>query len=464
MKVQVVITHYNRPDSLKSLVAQCLDKMPGCNISIYDDGSELNWMFKDIQLEKVTVHPLHHHGKTQYYKIWNRIFADLQPGFDAYLFLPDDVELTDDFDIEKAAEMLYIRLGTQLRGDAVSLMPDNRSLAPQWNCGLPMPAGNAVEIGSWDCCGLLTWEMIAMLKRRPLEIPQSRWRNNPQLGSGVGMEISTRIQFSSTVRVPMVKHLGIDSKMNPKDRTDNPLKTIDIPPIIVGMATIPGRERQCVMAINSLLPYVDEVHLCINGFGKTEGLNLATAIGPYRKVKIKATDNSLGDGFKFSYLKKAAKRGAYFLSCDDDLIYPPDYVSKMLQRIEHYGRKDVLCVHGKTLPQNVPSFYRGHRVMHHTTSAVKKDQVVNCAGTGCTAFHTSAIDFGIDDIEQPNMADIWFAKAAARQGVRLISINRPANWLKIQELEPGTTIYEQENKADQRQTEAWNGIWEGVAE
>ncbi|WP_422824221.1 glycosyltransferase [Xenorhabdus thailandensis] len=39
----------------------------------------------------------------------------------------------------------------------------------------------------------------------------------------------------------------------------------------------------------------------------------------------------------------------YLFTLDDDLIYPPDYIEKLIEKIEKYERNVFICVHGNII-------------------------------------------------------------------------------------------------------------------
>jgi hypothetical protein len=54
----------------------------------------------------------------------------------------------------------------------------------------------------------------------------------------------------------------------------------------------------------------------------------------HNKINLYFSDNSKGDAFKFYRLMES---DGYFLTVDDDLIYPPNYVEYMIAKCKEYG-------------------------------------------------------------------------------------------------------------------------------
>ena len=83
---------------------------------------------------------------------------------------------------------------------------------------------------------------------------------------------------------------------------------------IIGIASLPERVECLRDTVNSLLPQVDKIIVGLNNYTKVPNfLN-------HPKIEAYLLDNSLGDAAKF--YKVGDYKDSYYLSCDDDLIYP----------------------------------------------------------------------------------------------------------------------------------------------
>jgi hypothetical protein len=463
MKIHFTITTCNRPKMLRALLDYIETTIPEDlehTITVYNDGAEPQIPTGYVNAYETMTGQM---GKRGYFRVWNRIIEEL-PTADFYLFLPDDVLPTNRDWIYQAIDQVgEIEMSNPGGAACLNILTDRgRTGIKSWGSGFAeIHDRHTLKTGWWDLCGVMNMAAVDVLRGLTMRIPASRWKNNSNLGSGVGMEVSNYLRGAGVdmfqTRARILNHLGHESQMNPGERRDTPMDTWEVEPICAGMATIPGREAQCIRAAKSILPYVDKLFITYNDPAMDRVT--ANAIGevlsiefPHR-IEILYSDNSRGDAVKFAGIERI-EWPFYYFTIDDDIIYPPGYTWTLIHKIEQYNRRPAVGVHAKTLPAEVSSFYRGHKVMYHTTTRVSKDQVVNCLGTGCLAFHSSTIEVGMEDFIEPNMADIYFAIAAQKQNVPLISIARPANWLKIQEVK--NTIYEQEHKNDWKQTTIWN--------
>lgn len=200
---------------------------------------------------------------------------------------------------------------------------------------------------------------------------------------------------------------------------------------IGSMATIPGREKACKIAVASLEDQLDELHV-VDG------------------------DRGLGDANKF---KGVIGKDGYKLCFDDDLKFPSDYVDYMTRKIEQYNRRAVITLHGKILrEQPIESFYDRHAFFkHRCMDAVKKDTPVHIPGTGVMGWHSDTISFSMDDFKAPNMADIWAGIKCEQENVPRICVAHPKDFLAGLPTN-GYNCYEANRNRDHILTKAINSI------
>jgi len=95
-----------------------------------------------------------------------------------------------------------------------------------------------------------------------------------------------------------------------------------------------GRIDSLEKTIQSIYNQCDEVNVCLND-KITELPNFL--LQP--KINLTITDNSKGDAFKFLNLENS---DGYYLTIDDDLIYPPNYVDYMISNCKKYNNKNII--------------------------------------------------------------------------------------------------------------------------
>jgi hypothetical protein len=159
------------------------------------------------------------------------------------------------------------------------------------------------------------------------------------------------------------------------------------------MATLPERSGSRAMAVNSLINQVDRIII---------------------------TRGDDGDQVKFAGCAEAPD---VFLGVDDDLIYPPDYVSRTLRWLNDYP-DCILSFHGWVADENGDHIYN-YRCMEELADLVPADVL----GTGVCAFKVDTIRPRPEDFKLPNQADLWFALRAEREGIKRLVMPHPARWL-----------------------------------
>jgi hypothetical protein len=210
------------------------------------------------------------------------------------------------------------------------------------------------------------------------------------------------------------------------------LKLISKIKIVVGMATFAGREQAVERAINSLINQVDEIVLYDN------------EVNP-----------NLYDNGKF-YGLKLQRKPCYYFTCDDDLIYPPNYVQTMIVAIEKH--KTIVTHHGRIVDSLDVSYYRSHktfRCLNYNTV----ECLIDVPGTGVTAFRTDYFNpkqlYKAKDVK---MSDIVFGLEAKKQGKKITILRHPSNWIRQIQIDNSKSIHTTEYKREQRQIELTNKI------
>lgn len=227
-------------------------------------------------------------------------------------------------------------------------------------------------------------------------------------------------------------------------------------PIVGGVATVPSREETFRRMLASVAPQVDSICVYLSGYtGFLQGL-------PENCTQNKPLDDLYGDAGKFIALQEAhdCLGGAYYLTFDDDLLYPPDYVETMIAGIERYKRLVVCSFHGRTFGRfPILNYYRSAIRRYACLRDVHKDVSVDVLGTGCMGFHTSALKLNMGDFPSRNMADVHMTVALRRQGVLAICLKHSDGWIKHLPVDHGRSIYNQHKDDCREQTRRINEVF-----
>ena len=219
--------------------------------------------------------------------------------------------------------------------------------------------------------------------------------------------------------------------------------------ITAQLATIPDREDFLKQVVNSLIDQVDLLSISLNNYKKVpEWLRVLP-------VETRLLDNSTGDAAKFYGIEDI---GGYFFACDDDLIYPKDYIETLIDKIEQYQRRAIITLHGRVMPQRkVVSYYKDRFEIYRCLGTGDYDVRVHVGGTGVMGFHSDTFKIKYSDFKEKNMADIWVSGHAKRQNVPIVVIAHKAGWLVP--LIPTNTIWDQHYEDDELQTNIYNDLY-----
>lgn len=199
--------------------------------------------------------------------------------------------------------------------------------------------------------------------------------------------------------------------------------------IVVGIATTgdrPKELRHTLESLNEQTVKADLIHVHDNS------------------KEIDYTDNA-----KFIILNHLPDE-VYFFSCDDDILYPEDYIEKTIEAIDKH--KTIVTYHGRNLRGKGLNYYHDHSAFRCDQSFIETKKIDVC-GTGVTAFRTDY--FNPKDIykaEDKCMSDLVFSLEAIKQGKEITHIGHYGNWI-IPQINSGSTIYDRFNKDCSRQNE-----------
>lgn len=409
MRVAIMFPTYQREERANKLVQSIRGQQTEHNYDIYSFVDGCKYEVKDTICERLS-----HHGKQNYWKLYNNMIRRVGRKYDVYIYLGDDVTICDNF-IDKAVS-LFIDSGAT----ALNILADERINKMNWTKFKPIDKGDYVQTQWVDMLMVFGSEFISKVGKCP-PIPKTRWRNHPNKSSGVGEWISRTLHKMGhkiyCVKDTLLYHGSHESKMNPKERYMNNLNNL---PIIAGMATFKGRERCLVEAYSSIINQVDELHIYAN-----DDILVHDIIQNDSKVTIyRHPVGDLGDVGKFYFNQD---RHAYYFSLDDDLIYPKDYISQSIKGLERYGNP--ITWHGRNLQPRPTSYYKGRHSKYRCLKDVYNDVYVQFPGTGVMVWRKDMITFDVSDFKEKNMADVFAGIKLNNNDVDIVCLNHRAKWI-----------------------------------
>jgi len=223
----IVITTYNRPTKLYSLLKSIYQSKKDYNIKIFvfDDNSTEVYERNKIDETFIKMYP--NRGKFKFWEIINTTFKTIKNINSKYfVFLQDDLKLTDNFleNIKNKYESL-----NDEKKICLEFRTDNRVLSPNWTNVNPQNQGEYIKTQWTELDFICEKKFFEVLEYKINPIPMSRWKQDKNLSSGVGSQLSQRLlslgynMYHTTES--LVIHDGEDSKMNIEERILNKLKT-----------------------------------------------------------------------------------------------------------------------------------------------------------------------------------------------------------------------------------------------
>jgi GT2 family glycosyltransferase len=191
------------------------------------------------------------------------------------------------------------------------------------------------------------------------------------------------------------------------------------------IATMPSRLPYLEKCIDSLLPQVDTLFVYFNNFSQ-----LKDPPGFLKKVEL-ITGEDIGSGAKFF---KCSEINGYYATCDDDLIFPPDYIKRLKDKVELYKRSSVVTFHGRIINQPIESYIgcgpRRAKIIYRCLEDVSVDHEVHIGGTGVMMLHTDTLRVNMSNMPNRNMDDVDFSIHAQKSGIPIIVSAHAKGWIK----------------------------------
>lgn len=213
----------------------------------------------------------------------------------------------------------------------------------------------------------------------------------------------------------------------------------------VCIATIPRRVYALKATIDSLIDQVDSIKIYLNNFKHVPEFLKND------KIELIFGDNRRKGSTKFFWADKIT---GYIFTCDDDLIYPPDYIQVMSKAIDRY--KCLVGAHGNILnPGKLTNYYKERTVLD-ARKLVPQDTFVDILGTGTIGFHTDDIKLSMDDMDLPDMEDIAIYKLSYNHSYTKVVVAHPHGWFQASTHKNDLGLYGDAVLDDSRETEVIN--------
>lgn len=219
---------------------------------------------------------------------------------------------------------------------------------------------------------------------------------------------------------------------------------------IVNVASY-GRLDSLVKTLESVIDQCDVVNVVLNS-----EIHDIPKILLHEKINLVFSDNSYGDAMKFYFLEES---DGYYLTIDDDIIYPPNYVDFMISRCKDYNNTRVITLHGRSFRKfPITSYYKSATERYSCFQEVKQNILVQFGGTGVMCFHTSLLKLPLKYFKYPNMADVWIGKYCIENKIEIYCVRHDGNFIKY--IDQKTTIHGDYSGNDGLQTKVANSTFD----
>jgi hypothetical protein len=208
---------------------------------------------------------------------------------------------------------------------------------------------------------------------------------------------------------------------------------------LAAIATLPERARLLSRALHSLRPQVDRLHVYLNGHEEPP---------EYAHLADEVIRSSTNEGAERK-LWWAEQWDGIYLSCDDDFIYPPDYVERMVAEVERWRGRAIVTAHGRTFHTATRRARRLGNILEGSRGGFwerTSGRWINYAGTGVAAWDASKIKVP-SAWPRRNMVDLQLALWAQRNRVPMWLQPHPPNTF-VRLNEPGTFTIWGSSKAE----------------
>ncbi len=213
--------------------------------------------------------------------------------------------------------------------------------------------------------------------------------------------------------------------------------------MLIGIASIPERERELRLVLAALGPQADRIHVALNDYlfrpvWLREHANVTTELlGP----------GNLGDAEKFRAVVDG--HDGLALTCDDDVLYPPDYVEVMRRGLERHGTHTIVGLHGGTTTRWSGRHGAAQQRRIRCLGELERDDPsVNVLGTGTLAWYPRHVPVWRGLFRFANCADVQLAVHAHRYAIPLVALAHEAGWLVDICPAEGRKIYESNADGD----------------
>lgn len=214
--------------------------------------------------------------------------------------------------------------------------------------------------------------------------------------------------------------------------------------ISVNMATYPPRKLSLIKSLHNLLKIqiIDKIRIYLNEY------NVIPDDLPKNKKIEYFIGKNLKDSGKFYWANE--NKNEYYFSIDDDLIYPLEYFTSHIKKLNEYDNNIFVTTHGRTMIKN-PEKFTDNINAYHCLKNVFDDVWVNNGGTGVMMFDNSKFKIPINLFKYSGMSDLWVSLYCQQNKIPILCRKHSRDELKY--LNQNETLFDIRDKMNKEHKE-----------
>ncbi len=216
---------------------------------------------------------------------------------------------------------------------------------------------------------------------------------------------------------------------------------------------MPSRANTAPRAVASILPQVDRLWLCLDGYERVPDF----AKHPKINCEFGRDHGGLKAEGKFLGLALDEQAEVY-VSADDDLLYPKNYVSRLTRLCRMLPGRVAAGCHGSVFRQPVQSYVKDRKVRTARRLQLKPWRKTDVLATNGSVHLVQDLRFDPRKWTHINQVDLNFLEEALGHGVRFVTIGRARNWVQTLETGQLDSVYAKLLQDDSVQTARINDL------
>ncbi|MGR6870853.1 hypothetical protein ACU6U9_00765 [Pseudomonas sp. HK3] len=207
-----------------------------------------------------------------------------------------------------------------------------------------------------------------------------------------------------------------------------PVEPLSNESVVACMATYPARRHIFLDTVDTILNQVDRLYIYLNNYDEVPSEILEHKDS--KKIEyILDPSSHFRASAKFSWLSSI---NCYVVTIDDDILYPSDYVKKLVECSKKYNDEAVIGVHGSIFKAYVKDASKCRKSVFNFQSGLDVDTEVHMLGSGTTLFPPKVLKF-IDSgllLNHPLANDELLAINMRNESIKMISLHRKEKWME----------------------------------